>query len=156
MSWALRRRHWASSKKVFWNRTQSPMLMLPEAKLVIDGVVRRAAGNRTYDNIGPWTGQVVGKAADASAEDVSEAIAAARRAFDTTDWSTNHAKRFELIRKLYDLFIANRERLVDIARHEVGASWVAVRSAQVDLAIDSWKDLLDLAPQIVFEKSRGV
>ena len=68
------------------------MATLPEAKLYIDGVMRRAAGGKTYDNIGPWTGEVVGKAADASAADVEEAIAAARRAFDTTDWSTNHAR----------------------------------------------------------------
>jgi aldehyde dehydrogenase (NAD+) len=64
------------------------MTILPEAKLYVDGVVRRAAGDKTYDNIGPWTGEVIGKAADASAADVNEAIAAARRAFDTTDWST--------------------------------------------------------------------
>ena len=41
-------------------------MMLPEAKLYIDGVIRSAAGGRTYDKIGPWTGAVVGKAADAS------------------------------------------------------------------------------------------
>lgn len=131
------------------------MAMLPEAKLFIDGIVRRAAGGKTYDNIGPWTGQAVGKAADASAGDVNEAIGAARRAFDTTDWSTNHAKRFELVRKLYELFVANRPQLVDIARHETGASLVAVQRAQVDLALNSWKDLLDLAPEITWEKDRG-
>ena len=54
-------------------------MMLPEAKLYVDGALRRAAGDKTYDDIGPWTGDVVGKAADASREDVEEAIAAARR-----------------------------------------------------------------------------
>ena len=38
-------------------------MMLPEAKLYIDGVIRPATGGRTYDNIGPWTGEAVGKAA---------------------------------------------------------------------------------------------
>lgn len=61
------------------------MTMLPEAKLYIDGVVRRASADKTYDNVGPWTGEVVGKAADASREDVLAAIAAARKAFDQTD-----------------------------------------------------------------------
>ena len=130
-------------------------MMLPEARLYIDGVIRRASGDKTYDNIGPWTGKTVGVAADASAEDVEEAIAAARRAFDTTDWSTNHAKRFALVKKLYELFVSNRSRLVDIARHEVGAALVAVQRAQVDMALDSWKDLLDLFPQIAWEKDRG-
>lgn len=131
------------------------MTMLPEALLYVDGKLRQAEGGKTYDNIGPWTGQPVGVAADASAADVEEAIAAARRAFDTTDWSTNHAKRFELVEKLYNLFVANRDRLVDIARHEVGASLVAVQRAQVDMMLDSWKDLFAVAPQIVWEKDRG-
>lgn len=130
-------------------------IVLPEAKLYVDGVVRRAAGDKTYDNIGPWTGQVVGQAADASAADVEEAIAAARHAFDTTDWSTNHAKRLELVKKLYDLFDANRERLINIARHETGAPLVAVKRAQLNMALDSWKDLIDLFPQVTWEKDRG-
>src|SRR4029077_17427337 len=52
--------------------------VLPEGLLYVDGVLRRAEGGKTYDNIGPWTGQPVGIAADASANDVEEAIAAAR------------------------------------------------------------------------------
>ena len=131
------------------------MVMLPEAKLYIDGTVRRAAGGKTYDDIGPWTGDVVGRAADASPEDVEAAIAAARRAFDTTDWPTNHARRLKLVTKLYELFVAKRDRLVDIARHEVGAALVAVNRAQVDMALDAWKDLIDLFPQIAWEKDRG-
>ena len=131
------------------------MAILPEAKLYVDGVLRRAAGDKTYDNIGPWTGEVVGKAADASAADVNEAITAARRAFDTTDWSTNHAKRFELVKKYYDLFVANTNRLVDIARHEVGAPLVAVNRAQVANCLNSWKDLMDVFPQVKWEKDFG-
>ncbi len=128
---------------------------LPEAKLYVDGTIRRAANSRTYENIGPWTGKVVGISADASAADVEQAIAAARRAFDTTDWSTNHAKRFELLERLYALFLENRQRLVSIARHEVGAAMLSVNRAQVDLALDSFKELLDLFPSIEWEKDRG-
>ena len=85
---------------------------LPEARLYIDGKLRAAAGNRTYDNICPWTGEVIGKAADASADDVNEAIAAARRAFDQTDWSQKHEERFALMKKYRDLLFANRDKLV--------------------------------------------
>ena len=55
------------------------MTKLPEAKLYIDGKLRPAAGNKTFDVVGPWTGEVVSRAADASAQDMEEAIAAARR-----------------------------------------------------------------------------
>ena len=131
------------------------MTVLPEAKLYVDGVLRRAEGGRVYDIIGPWTGEVVGQAADATAADVNQAIAAARRAFDTTDWSTDHAGRVALVQKLYDLFVANKQRLVDIARHEVGAALVAVKRAQVDSALDSWKDLMDVFKDVQWEKDRG-
>jgi len=131
------------------------MTKLPEALLYIDGTLRRAEGGKTYDNIGPWTGDVIGQAADASEADVDAAIAAARRAFDSTDWSTNHQERFGLLRKLYDLFVANEARLVEIARLEVGAPWVAVNRAQVASSLGGWKELLDLFPKLSWEKDFG-
>ena len=131
------------------------MAILPKALLYVDGVLRDAEGGRTFDNIGPWTGEVVGQAADATPADVEAAIVAARRAFDETDWSTNRNKRFALVQKLYDLFVANSARLVDIARHEAGAAMVPVRRAQVDNALNSWRDLMEVFPDVEWEKDRG-
>jgi aldehyde dehydrogenase (NAD+) len=129
--------------------------VLPEGLLCIDGKMRRAAGNKTYDNISPWTGHVVGKAADASPADVEAAIVSARRAFDTTDWATNHEKRLTLVKKLYDLFVANKQRLKDIARHEVGAAILAVERAQVATCLESWKQLMDVFPKLEWERDYG-
>lgn len=131
------------------------MTILPEGMLIIDGEIRRAEGGKTYDNIGPWTGEVVGVAADASANDVEAAIASARRAFDETDWSTNHAKRFELVKKLHALFVANNDRLVAIARHEVGAPMGAVHGAQVAMCIGAWEDLMSVYPKLEWEQDGG-
>ncbi|MDR7156988.1 aldehyde dehydrogenase (NAD+) [Sphingobium xenophagum] len=131
------------------------MATLPDAKLTIDGVLRDAQGGKTFDVISPWTGQPVGKAADASAADVDEAIAAARRAFDTTDWSTNVQKRVDLVTKLRALFEANRERLSDLARDEAGAAMGAVGRAHVDMALDGWDDYLRLFPQLKWDKDYG-
>jgi len=134
---------------------ESSRTMLPEGMLFIDGELRRAEGDRTYDNIGPWTGKTVGIAADASAADVQAAIAAARRAFDHTDWPTNHSKRLALVKKLHDLFVANKDRLVEIARHEVGAPLVAVNRAQVANCLGSWKSLIDVYPRLAWSKDYG-
>ena len=131
------------------------MTTLPDALLFIDGKQRAAEDGKTFDVIGPWTGTPVGKAADASAADVAAAIAAARRAFDETDWSTNVALRVELVEKLYDLFDANRERLSDLARNEAGAAIGAVGRAHVDMALDGWKDYLRVFPQVTWEKDYG-
>src|SRR3546814_8095697 len=96
--------------------------MAIDSLLFIDGELRAAEGGKTYDNIGPWTGEVIGQAANASAKDVDAAIAAARRAFDETDWSTDHARRFELMKTFRDLLYKHRDRLVEISKHEAGAA----------------------------------
>ncbi|MET0239184.1 MAG: aldehyde dehydrogenase family protein [Sphingobium sp.] len=132
------------------------MSLLPEGLLYVDGELRRAEGGRTYDNIGPWTGDVVGKAADASAADVEQAIAAARRAFDETDWATDHDKRFALVKRLHELFVANTDRLVAIARDEVGTPLVAVNRAQVAQCLNSWADLMEIYPGLPWDKDFGV
>jgi aldehyde dehydrogenase (NAD+) len=133
------------------------MVMLPEAKLYIDGVIRRAAGDKTYDNISPWTGDVVGKAADASKEDVDATIAAARRAFDETDWSTPAKRqyRFDLMQKYRDLLYANRETLVKIARDEAGAAVGAGARAHVDGALSAMDGLMGCLPEVRWEEDRG-
>jgi len=51
--------------------------ILPDGLLYIDGSLRAAEAGRTYDNVGPWTGRVVSRAADASAADVEA---------DQSDW----------------------------------------------------------------------
>ncbi|WP_448537563.1 aldehyde dehydrogenase family protein [Sphingobium yanoikuyae] len=131
------------------------MATLPEAKLYIDGVLRGAEGGKTFEVIGPWTGEPVGTAADASPADVEAAIVAARRAFDETDWSTNVDLRVALVTKLRDLFQANKERLSDLARHEAGAAMGAVGRAHVDMALDGWDDYLAVFPKLTWEKDYG-
>jgi len=127
---------------------ESTTHILPEALLCIDGEMRRAEGGRTYDNIGPWTGEVVGVAADASAADVEQAIAAARRAFDETDWSRDLDARLKVLRRYHELFVANRDRLSDIVRHEAGAALVAVDKAQVNMMLEAWEQLMDSAKDV--------
>jgi aldehyde dehydrogenase (NAD+) len=129
--------------------------MLGEAQLYIDGVVRGASGGRTFDNLSPWTGEVVGRAADATPGDVNAAIAAARRAFDETDWPTNKARRVELVARLRDLLVANRDRMVRIVQHEAGAAMGSALGPQVDMALGCYNDLLEIFPQVTWEEARG-
>jgi aldehyde dehydrogenase (NAD+) len=131
------------------------MTKLPEAKLYIDGKIRPAAGGKTYEVIGPWTGDVVTNAADASAADVEEAIAAARRTFDTTDWSTNHEKRLGLVKKFAQLIHANSERLGEAARYEAGAARGTVAMAQLNSALDGMDKVIELFPTVKWEEDRG-
>ncbi len=132
------------------------MEKLSDALLYIDGAMRPASGDKYFDNICPWTGEPVGRAADASAADVDAAIVAARRAFDDTDWSRNHEYRFELMKKYRDLLYANRERLVRIARLEAGSAIGAAARAQVDGALSGFDGLLECFPKVTWEDDRGI
>lgn len=129
--------------------------MLTETKLYIGGELRRAAGSKTYDNINPWTRDAWSVAAHASQGDMSEAIGAARRAFDKTDWSTDREKRVSLVKSLYDVFRRNTDRLVQIARDEIGSSLPFASHVQVGMALASWQDLLDASSKVVWREDRG-
>lgn len=131
------------------------MTILPDAKLYIDGTLRDAEGGRTFDVISPWTGEVVGKSADANAADVEAAIVAARSAFDSTDWPTNIDLRVELVTKLRQLFEDNKDRLSDLARHEAGAALGAVGRAHVDMALEGWDDYMRVFPDVEWETDYG-
>lgn len=76
--------------------------MNPESKLFIDGELLEAVSGKTYPNINPATEDAMGEVADAGPEDLEKAIAAARRAFDETDWPTNHELRHLCIGQLQE------------------------------------------------------
>ncbi len=78
--------------------TDRPGTVQGEVRMLIDGELVEAASGKRFDNINPATEEVLGEVADASADDMQRAIAAARRAFDETDWSTNHAFRKKCLR----------------------------------------------------------
>ncbi|MFI5497984.1 aldehyde dehydrogenase [Nocardia asteroides] len=88
--------------------------------LLIDGkLVPGSAG--VFDTVDPATGARLGAAADATADDMSAAIAAARTAFDETGWSTDPALRARCIRQLRDAALDHIEQLRAITIAEAGA-----------------------------------
>ncbi|MEY4161136.1 MAG: hypothetical protein RLZZ136_1757 [Pseudomonadota bacterium] len=129
------------------------MTLLPEGKLYINGQLRDAAGGAKFEDINPWTGEVVGYAADGSAADMEEAIAAARHAFDHSDWASNSAKRLKLIAKLAELLRANRDKLLDIAIREGGSAMGACNVAIVDGPLSYFDALYKIYDTIEWEKA---
>ena len=67
--------------------------------LLINGELVSAQSGNTYPNINPATEAILGQVADAGPEDMEAAIAAARHAFDDSDWSTNHALRHRCLQQ---------------------------------------------------------
>ena len=80
--------------------------------MLIDGKLTEAGTGATFDNINPATEAVLGPTADATHDDMEHAIGAARRAFDETDWSTDHElRRTQCLLQLRDALDAEHERI---------------------------------------------
>ena len=122
------------------------MTIWHEDRLLIDGELVAAEGGRAYDTISPSTEEVLGTAADATLVDTQRAITAARRAFDTTDWSRDTALRQRCLRQLHQALVDNADKLREIVVQEVGAPVQITYGAQLDgpTEIVKWHaDLLD-------------
>ncbi|HMD92032.1 MAG TPA: aldehyde dehydrogenase family protein [Trebonia sp.] len=81
-------------------------------RMLIDG--KLVAADRTYPSVNPATGEVLGQAPDASVADAEAAIAAARRAFDTTTWSTDAAFRARCLGQLHRVLTEHKEELREL------------------------------------------
>lgn len=102
-----------------------------ESRMLIDGkLVDGEAG--TFVNINPATEEVLGEVSDASKADMHRAIDAARRSFDETDWSTNHALRKRCLEQLHEAIAGELEDLREELIREVGAPRAVTHGPQLD------------------------
>ena len=99
--------------------------------LFIDGQLV-AGGAGRFPTINPATEEVLGTAANADSADMDRAIAAARRAFDSTGWSTDTALRVRCIRQLQDAMREHVEELREITMAEAGAPRMLTAAAQLE------------------------
>jgi len=120
-----------------------------EERLLIDGKLVEATGGKTYPNINPATEGVIGVAADASPEDIDRAIAAARRAFDQTDWSRNHELRARCLRQLHAAIVERLEEMRRTYVAEVGCPVLMTYGPGLDVPVSSlpyYADFLEKYP----------
>ncbi|KUI32288.1 aldehyde dehydrogenase [Mycobacterium sp. GA-2829] len=103
-----------------------------EPRMLIDGDLTESASGERFDNHSPATGRVLGQTAAAGAEDMDRAIAAARRAFDDTGWSTDRALRVRCLQQLQEAIESEREDLREELVAEVGCPVMSTRDAQLD------------------------
>jgi len=127
-----------------------------DSLLYIDGKLRPAAGGKTYPVETPVDGTIVAQAADASPADVEEAIAAARRAFDETDWSSNVPARTAALRRwqqaLRDLSETYRPQVMA----ETGCTRLLTHLVQLDTPVEMMNWTIDLADRYEWQREIGV
>jgi aldehyde dehydrogenase (NAD+) len=132
------------------------MSVTGESRLLIDGKLVNATGGRTYPNVNPATEEVIGQVADATREDMDRAIAAARRAFDETDWSTNLAKRAKCLRQLQAALAKHKEESRGQIVAEVGAPIMLTYAVQQDSCIQDMLWDIECAEKYEWEHELGV
>jgi aldehyde dehydrogenase (NAD+) len=126
-----------------------------EERLLIDGELVPAENGATYETIAPATEAVLGTAADATLADADRAITAARRAFDTTEWSRDHAFRVRCLRQFHQALQDNVERLREILVQEVGAPVSSTPGPQLEAPIDIVRWYADLVDAYDFVEDLG-
>ena len=131
------------------------MTIWHEDRLLIDGRLVAAEGGRTYETVSPSTEEVLGTAADASVDDTERAIAAARRAFDTTEWSRDVELRVRCLRQLHAALVKHADDLRQILVQEVGAPIQLTYGPQLDgpTGIVEW--YADLAERFEWSEDLG-
>ncbi len=125
----------------------------PESRLLIGGELRGASNGATFENIDPATEEVLGECADGTKEDMDAAVAAARRAFDETSWSEDHAFRKKCLMQLHDALQEAKESLRALVVAEAGSPILLTYSVQVNTYIDDLPYWADLAADYPYEDS---
>ncbi len=110
----------------------APVEVSFESRMLIDGKLVEAESNKTFVDINPGTEEVIGEVADAAAADIHRAIDAARRAFDESDWSTNHAFRKRCLEQLQAALEDEQEELREELILEVGCPRMVTQGPQLD------------------------
>ncbi|NNL66569.1 MAG: aldehyde dehydrogenase family protein, partial [Myxococcales bacterium] len=123
----------------------------PETRNLIDGRLVEASSGATFENVNPASEEVLGVCADGTKEDMDAAIAAARRAFDETAWSTDAAFRASCLRQLHAALEEAREELRQIVVAEAGSPILLTHSVQTNAFIDAMPYFADLAERYPYE-----
>jgi aldehyde dehydrogenase (NAD+) len=88
-----------------------------------------------YASINPANGEIIGYAPNATVADAERAVAAARHAFDTTDWSTNVELRIRCLDQLHQALVEHSDELRELTIAEVGAPRASTDGPHLDAAI---------------------
>ncbi len=118
-------------------------------KLFIGAERSAARSGRTIDVYNPATGKVITQVPSGDKEDIDLAVAAARQAFDDSDWSRmKPGDRERLLWRLADLIEQNSELLGEIESIDNGKSKAIAQGVDIRLAVDFLRYMAGWATKI--------
>jgi acyl-CoA reductase-like NAD-dependent aldehyde dehydrogenase len=124
-----------------------------DRRLLIDG--RLVTADKTFASINPATREVIGYAPDAGVEEAEAAIAAARRAFDSTRWPTDVEFRIRCLDQLHQALLDHADELRELTIAEVGATRALTQGPQLDEPINIVRFYADLLRSYEFLEDLG-
>jgi aldehyde dehydrogenase (NAD+) len=98
--------------------------------MLIDGALVTA--DQTFENVNPATEEVIGVVSDGTGPHMQQAIDAARRAFDESEWSIDRALRKRGLEQLQDALETEREEIREELILEVGCPRMTTHGPQLD------------------------
>lgn len=108
------------------------MTMTTPARHFIGGAL--STGGALQVSTNPSTGQQLGTFIDGGAEQAAQAIAAARTAFDETDWAVNRNLRAAVLGEIADALAGRRDEVVRLLSQENGKI-IGEAAFEIDMAI---------------------
>lgn len=123
-------------------------------KLLIDGQL--VDPGRSYPSDNPATGEIIDQAPDATMKEAEAAMASSRRAFDETDWSTNHAFRATCLRQFAEGLERHKEALRAMTIAEVGHTLGNTYGPALDAPLALVPYYADLAENYEYTVDLGV
>jgi len=109
-------------------------------RLLIDGAWTDAIGGRTFEVRDPSSDRVISTVAMGEAADIDRAVAAARRAFEDSDWARmKPVDRERILHRIADLIEHNADELAELESIDNGKSLLMARHVDLKHAIEVWR-----------------
>ncbi|MGL4421678.1 MAG: aldehyde dehydrogenase family protein [Gemmataceae bacterium] len=121
-----------------------------DQKLFIDGRSVDAASGKTFETVNPANGEVICRVAEADAEDVNRAVAAARKALQTGPWGRMAgSERARLLNKLADAIETHKADLAALETLDNGKPLRDSLGADLPLTIKCYRYYAGWADKIM-------
>ncbi|MCV3767666.1 aldehyde dehydrogenase family protein [Rhizobium sp. TRM95796] len=125
-------------------------LAAPEKQLLIDGVWRKAERGETFPSHDPASGRHLADLARATAADVDEAVAAARRALTSPTWKgMTPSARGKLLWRIADLIEAHVDELAELETLDQGKSFKTGRFGEIPASAEQFRYYAGFATKIL-------
>ncbi|MEO3930017.1 aldehyde dehydrogenase family protein [Micromonosporaceae bacterium B7E4] len=107
---------------------------------VVDGQVGESTDGAYFDSVDPWTQRPWARVARAGRADVTAAVAAARRAFDTGPWPRMpQRERSALLHRLADLMESHADELARLDTRDMGMPVTNSRNWNLTSAVNHFR-----------------